>query len=30
MAARWIAPAVCVNELMGFEKLSEMLKEKGH
>lgn len=30
MAARLIAPAVCANELLGFEKLSEMLREKGH
>ena len=30
IAARLIAPSVCFNELQGFEKLSELLKEKGH
>ncbi|CAL5975010.1 Intraflagellar_transport protein 88 [Hexamita inflata] len=30
IAARLIAPSVCFNELQGFEKLSELLREKGH
>lgn len=30
IASRLIAPSVCFNELSGFEKLAEILKEKGH
>ena len=30
IAPRLIAPSVCFNELAGFEKLAEILKEKGH